>query len=226
MIANFTNRNETIWNGHVCAVIWTAGCNFRCTYCNTPEYVFTDQFLNIEEVINSIKEAIDWIDGVYITGGEPTVHNIIPLLESIKDLGLEVKIETNGNNSLLIRHLIDNELINSIRMDIKDVPKKSLLKITQTNGWLYDIINSFCIISKSNIESEFSTVLCPQYINRDKISEIGDFLNNYGTWILVPYDNNNVLDIQKSGRMSFTDIEMKALLEVARSKHERVICQM
>jgi pyruvate formate lyase activating enzyme len=224
MIANFSKRNESIWESHICAVIWTAGCNWRCTYCNTPEYINTDDTLNTEEVLKEIKEAKDWIDGVYVTGGEPTVHNLSPLFTSIKEMGLQIKLETNGANSTVISALIEENLVDSIKMDIKDVPKKSLLKITQTGGWLYDVINSYSILSSSSIEVEYSTVLCPQYINRDKIAEVGKFLNNHGTWILTQYDNDDVLNIQKSGRMVYTDTEIKALHEIAKSHHERVVC--
>lgn len=146
--------------GRVSSIIFLSGCNMNCGYCyNSDLKIKSDARLSEEGVLEFLKSRIGKIDGVVITGGEPTINNELPsFIKKIKDLGLLVKLDTNGTNPRMIEYLIDNSLVDYIAMDIKTNPLKYSV-VTNTKNNIEDILNSVDIIKNSNIEHEFRTTV-------------------------------------------------------------------
>lgn len=146
--------------GRVSAIIFLSGCNMNCGYCyNSDLKIKSDARLSEEEVLDFLKSRVGKIDGVVITGGEPTINNELPsFIKKIKDLGLLVKLDTNGTNPKMIEYLIDNSLVDYIAMDIKTNPLKYSV-VTNTKNNIEDILDSVDIIKNSNIEHEFRTTV-------------------------------------------------------------------
>ena len=146
--------------GRVSAIIFLSGCNMNCGYCyNSDLKIKSDARLTEEEVLDFLKSRVGKIDGVVITGGEPTINNELPsLIKKIKELGLLVKLDTNGTNPKMIEYLIDNSLVDYIAMDIKTNPLKYSV-VTNTKNNIEDILDSVDIIKNSNIEHEFRTTV-------------------------------------------------------------------
>ena len=146
--------------GRVSAIIFLSGCNMNCGYCyNSDLKIKSDARLTEEEVLDFLKSRVGKIDGVVITGGEPTINNELPsLIKKIKELGLLVKLDSNGTNPKMIEYLIDNSLVDYIAMDIKTNPLKYSV-VTNTKNNIEDILDSVDIIKNSNIEHEFRTTV-------------------------------------------------------------------
>lgn len=146
--------------GRVSAIIFLSGCNMNCGYCyNSDLKIKSEGRLSEDEVLDFLKSRIGKIDGVVITGGEPTINNELPsFIKKIKDLGLLVKLDTNGTNPKMIEYLIDNSLVDYIAMDIKTNPLKYSV-VTNTKNNIEDILDSVDIIKNSNIEHEFRTTV-------------------------------------------------------------------
>lgn len=146
--------------GRVSAIIFLSGCNMNCGYCyNSDLKIKSDARISEEEVLDFLKSRVGKIDGVVITGGEPTINNELPsFIKKIKDLGLLVKLDTNGTNPRMIEYLIDNSLVDYIAMDIKTNPLKYSV-VTNTKNNIEDILDSVDIIKNSNIEHEFRTTV-------------------------------------------------------------------
>ena len=146
--------------GRVSAIIFLSGCNMNCSYCyNSDLKIKSEGRLSEEEVLDFLKSRVGKIDGVVITGGEPTINNELPsFIKKIKDLGLLVKLDTNGTNPKMIEYLIDNSLVDYIAMDIKTNPLKYNV-VTNTKNNIEDILDSVDIIKNSNIEHEFRTTV-------------------------------------------------------------------
>jgi pyruvate formate lyase activating enzyme len=146
--------------GRVSAIIFLSGCNMNCGYCyNSDLKIKSNARLSEEEVLDFLKSRVGKIDGVVITGGEPTINNELPsFIKKIKDLGLLVKLDTNGTNPKMIEYLIDNSLVDYIAMDIKTNPLKYSV-VTNTKNNIEDILDSVDIIKNSNIEHEFRTTI-------------------------------------------------------------------
>ena len=122
-IKGFVDLSLVDWDGKLSCVIFLPNCNFRCPFCHNttlvlhPERGETIPFERVEDYLNKQK---DWLDGVCITGGEPTLHNDLPdLCSKLKEIGFLVKVDTNGTNPTMMKELMNKSLINYIAMDIK-----------------------------------------------------------------------------------------------------------
>ena len=155
--------------GNVSAIVFTQGCNFRCVYCHNPELVLPEQIknakrLNTEKILNWITNNQKLLDAVVITGGEPTLHGSLPdFINRIKQLGLKIKLDTNGTNPEMLKQLIHNKQLDYIAMDVK--APLELLKYRKIVGENYNsalmgkVIESIDILMSEGIEYEFRTTL-------------------------------------------------------------------
>jgi pyruvate formate lyase activating enzyme len=150
--------------GKIAATVFTIGCNFFCSFCHNPELVDPEKIK--KQPIIPEKDFFDFLtsrkgdlDGVCITGGEPTIHKDLPrFIKKIRNLGFSVKLDTNGSNPEMIKKLIDSKLIDYIAMDIKgplQIPKKSVE-----------------LIKNSGIDYEFRTTVVPILHTKEDILEI------------------------------------------------------
>ena len=103
------------------AIIFTQGCNFKCPYCHNPELnAAQGNPFDKRMILEFLKTRVGKLDGVVITGGEPTLHKNLPdFIAKIKGLGFCVKLDTNGTNPEMLKRLLDEKLIDYVAMDIK-----------------------------------------------------------------------------------------------------------
>ena len=121
--------------GKLACTIFMFGCNFRCGFCHNPELIIDDGRPEIkqDEVLDFLEKRRGFLDGVCITGGEPTLNNDLPdFISKIKSMGLSVKLDTNGTNPEMLEDLIKKDLVDYIAMDIK-APLESYDKIANVN---------------------------------------------------------------------------------------------
>ncbi len=161
--------------GKIAAVVFTCGCNFRCPFCHNGSLIdcsVIESSFDEKAVLEFLAGRMGKLDGVVITGGEPTIHNDLErFISDIKALGFVVKLDTNGSNPLLLRSLLDLHLLDFIAMDVKaPLPKYELL--AGTNVRTDRILNSIGIISGSGVEHEFRTTYVDSMLNQDDIADI------------------------------------------------------
>lgn len=182
--------------GNICSVIFVAGCNFKCPYCQNPDLVFNSP--NICEISDDeIDEVVDsrenFIDGVCISGGEPTLHKDLPeFCERFKKKGLLVKIDTNGSNPDMLKHLIEKELVDFIAMDIKG-PVRRYDELSDSNVDKKLIENSMRIVMGSGIDYDFRMTVVPGLITADDISEVGEMVRGAKRFSLQQFNNRTTL---------------------------------
>ncbi len=163
----------------ISAVIFLAGCDFRCPYCHNPDLIGSGNHLpdiQMQEVLKKLEQRKDFIDGVVISGGEPTIHNnLAELVKPIKDMGYPVKVDTNGYNPDLLKELLENGLVDYIAMDIKSSPEN----YSSAAGKVIDINNikkSINIIIDKAPGYEFRTTVVPSLIKKQDIESIAQLL--------------------------------------------------
>lgn len=128
MIIGGIQKNSLIdYSEKISCVVFLAGCNFTCPYCHNPDLVrwksASKPPIDENEICAFLESRKGFLDGVVISGGEPTLNDGLPLfLERIKRLGYSVKLDTNGTRPRMIGHLIENGLVDYIAMDIKADP--------------------------------------------------------------------------------------------------------
>ena len=122
-VKGFIDLSLVDWDGKVTAVIFLPHCNLRCPFCYNATLVLDPEEMRtipFAEIRLYLMHNRNWLDGVVITGGEPTIHNGLPLLcNQIKELGLKVKLDTNGTNYDMLQKLIAKKHVDYVALDIK-----------------------------------------------------------------------------------------------------------
>ena len=162
----------------VSCILYTRGCNFRCPFCHNGLTLLENvsDFIPFEEILSFLRKRIGILDGVVISGGEPTLMpDLKEKIKAIKELGFLVKLDTNGSNPDLLEELMEEELIDYVAMDIKN----SLFKYSLTAGREVDtdkIVKSLRILQNGKVDYEFRTTLIKEYHNELDMISMGKML--------------------------------------------------
>lgn len=161
--------------GKISAVVFTQGCNFRCQFCHNASLVIPEKFstqYSEDDIFEFLHKRHGQIDGVVISGGEPTLHHDLKaFIEQIKNLGFSIKLDTNGTSPNVLQDLYNCNLLDYVAMDIKH----ELSKYNEIIGTVVNIKNiqhSINIIQSSNIPYEFRTTIVPAFHNEHDIVSI------------------------------------------------------
>jgi len=184
--------------GKICSVIFLPKCNFRCPYCQNPDLVLTPEKLSDipeQDILNHLDSKRKWIDGICITGGEPCLSNdLLPeFIRKVKNMGMLVKLDTNGSNPTMLRQMVNEKLLDYIAMDIKAPPEKYRF-VTRSEVDISKIKESIKIIVESGVEYEFRTTIAPDVIEKDDIVKIGEWLNGAKKYVIQSFRPNITLD--------------------------------
>ncbi len=167
--------------GKISAVVFLSGCNFRCGFCHNPELVEPELLKNqpqIEEkdFFEFLKSRVGKLDGICITGGEPTIWRKLPkFLEKIKKLGFLVKLDTNATNPKTIKRLINSGLVDYFAVDIKNSPQKYEATVGAKVD-IGDIEKALKAIADNNIYLELRTTAVPELADIEDIKAIKKWL--------------------------------------------------
>lgn len=138
-IGGFLKQSLIDWDGKLAAVVFTKGCNFRCGYCHNPSLVVPELLnrtpdVSEEEVFVYCSARREWLDGVVVTGGEPTLQpDLSDFLERLQALGLRVKLDTNGTHPEVLDELFRKNLVNFVALDVKHfVTREDYARVTPT----------------------------------------------------------------------------------------------
>ncbi len=185
--------------GKVSCVVFSKGCNFACPYCHNPELVRPEgtatPFCYTEEAIyDFLKKRQAFLDGVVVSGGEPTIQPRLPTFcEKIKAMGYAVKLDTNGSRPDMIGRLIGQGLVDYIAMDIKTDPAQYGLLAAEV--CLYDrLLSSIRLIMERAPAYEFRTTCVDFLINDQTMRNIGRTIQGAKLYALQGVHLTNVLD--------------------------------
>jgi len=163
--------------GKLCAILWFSGCNMRCPYCYNEDVVFGKKQIEEEEIIDFLKTRINLLDGVSFTGGEPTLYkNLVSFADKIKNLGFEIKLDTNGINVDVVKTLVKNNLVDYIALDFK-APKYKFKKITKNKNY-DEFEKTLTFLIKSGINFEVRTTVHIDLLDENDINKIIDILES------------------------------------------------
>ena len=178
--------------GNLSAILFTIGCNFCCPYCHNPELVLPDQYvepIDLDKIFAFLKDRLGQLDGVVITGGEPTLHSDLPqFVQKIRNMGYVVKLDTNGTHPEMLQKLIEEKLVNYIAMDYKSPAYKysKIVGLEHNENIDLDIQkikNSLEILKNTSIEYEIRTTIVKKYLDNDDIvqirREVGEVQHHY-----------------------------------------------
>jgi len=205
------------YEGKTACTIFTSGCNFACPFCHNSSLVYNQaEHIDTEEVINFLEKRKGLLDGVCVSGGEPTLqYDLYEFISKIKSMGYLVKLDTNGTNCELLEKLINDKLIDYVAMDIKNsLEKYNLTTNCKTN--IENIKKSINFIMTSGIDYEFRTTLIKEFHNKNDIENISSLIANAKRYYLQKFvDNDNCIT---SGLSEITKDEAKEFQSILKEK--------
>lgn len=218
-IKGFMKTSMLDYPGKLSACIFLSKCNFRCHYCHNVELVNDDKRLipfDKEKVFDYLKRKKNWIDGVVISGGEPTLHKDLPkLCKEIKNLGYSIKIDTNGTNPKMLKELIDNKLVDYVAMDIKS-SKEKYDNATNVKANIDAISESIKMLINGDTDYEFRTTVLPGLVDVSDMKSIGKWISGAKRYYLqqfIPIKTLNESYMEKPSHNHETLHEMKKIMD-------------
>jgi len=201
IVKGFIDLSFVDWDGHVVSVIWTPGCNFRCPFCFNRTLVLNPDSLpsvSEEYVIDFLEKNRRFLDGLCITGGEPTLQpDLDEFCSKVKMLGLKVKLDSNGSNPETLRRLISNGLVDFIALDIKaPLDLESYKKSTgvQFENVVEKVVESINLLMSSNIDYEFRTTIVPSLHGEVDVEHICKAIRGAKKYVLQAYNPRDPID--------------------------------
>ena len=179
MISGLQKMTLLDYPGKVACTVFLSGCNFRCPFCHNSGLLeqAEDAFMSQEELLAFLRKRKGLLDGVCITGGEPTLQKDLgQLLTAIKAEGFLVKLDTNGTRPKVIRELIDKNLIDYVAMDIKNCPERYGATVGVPNVTLNNIEESVQLLLAGTVAYEFRTTVMDELHDEDATTGIGQWL--------------------------------------------------
>ena len=224
-------KNSLIdYPGKISCVLFLSGCNFQCPYCHNPELAKgcseclseTDE----QEAYAFLESRRGFLDGVVISGGEPTLcdKELMVLCENIKCMGYPIKLDTNGSRPAVIQELISRKLLDYLAMDVKtDPPDYSpfIQKECDVSG----ILASIKIIMESGLPYEFKTTCVKPLIDLNAIENICHLIQGARLYAIQQFQTTEVLNpgFFKNKDCRYTEDELRQFKSVADIWVERCI---
>ena len=198
--------------GKTACTVFTVGCNFRCPFCHNASMVRGNvDELQTEEFFKFLKKRQGLLDGVCITGGEPTLHpDLEEFITKIKEFGYAVKLDTNGTDPKTLKDLVENRLLDYVAMDIKNSRPKYLSTAGVTKDVLADIEESVEYLLADNVPYEFRTTVVSPLHERTDFYDIGEWIRGAKNYFLQNFIDSG--DLISDG---ITGFEKEALEEFA-----------
>jgi pyruvate formate lyase activating enzyme len=211
-IGGFQKFSLSDYPGRISAIIFTQGCGFRCVYCHNPELVEPSRFIAPipdERILDFLKTRRGRLQGVVVTGGEPTVHADLPgFLESIKVLGFAVKLDTNGCNPDLLKLIISGRLVDFIAMDLK-APLPSYSRITRVNVRTEDIVRSLNLVKTSGLPHELRTTYLDSLLSDEEMIGVARVARGCARFALQRFHATKILDPNLQDERTPTNARMR-----------------
>ncbi|TDY64960.1 pyruvate formate lyase activating enzyme [Aminivibrio pyruvatiphilus] len=183
--------------GAAAAVIFLKGCPFRCPFCHNPGLVLPGtggESFEPDEIIGDLERRKNFLDGVCITGGEPSIQEgLVPFLGELRSLDLKVKLDTNGARPDVLEEVLGRGLAEYVAMDIK-APRE---KYSLASGWDGDLSlveKSISLLLRSKIPFEFRTTLVPGIHGLEDAPGIGDLVRGAPLYVLQRFRPGLTLD--------------------------------
>ena len=177
--------------GKVAAILFTGSCNFRCPFCQNASLVMNPQSepeIPEDEIFGYLEKRRKMLEGVVITGGEPTVHSdLLSYMARIKDLGFSVKLDTNGYRPDVLKRAVEGGYADYVAMDIKNSFKRYAETAGVSHLFIDLIKESISFLMEGKVPYEFRTTVVHELHSDEDFEEIGETLAGCQSYYLQTY---------------------------------------
>ncbi len=210
--------------GHVAATVFTGGCNFRCPFCHNGDLVLHPEaqpLIPQEEVLAYLGKRRGILEGVCITGGEPTLQPDLPeFIGSIRELGYLVKLDTNGYRPEVLRMLLEDGMLDYVAMDVKASPDNYQKAAGVSEPDLSLIEESIALLKGCGIPYEFRTTVVQGLHTVEEFDSIGQLLAGCRAYYLQAFRENE--NVMQEGFSAFSKDIMEEIAERAGKYMDKV----
>ena len=189
-IAGLQKMTLLDYPGKIACTVFLPGCNFRCPFCHNASLVLPERLgptMTADDLLTFLQGRKGKLDGVCITGGEPTLHQDLPdLIGVIRAMGFAVKLDTNGSRPAVLQKLLAQRLVDYVAMDIKNSPEK----YASTCGgadFLPQVQESVRLLKESGVAHEFRTTVLHPFHTPEDLRQIGQWLAGTGHYFIQQF---------------------------------------
>ena len=224
VIHGFQKLTLLDYPGKVACTLFSGGCNFRCPFCqngNLVQHPEWEPVIPEEEIFAVLEKRRGVLDGVCVTGGEPTLDpDLERFVTKIKELGYLVKLDTNGYRPEILKKLVEEKKIDYVAMDIKNAPSRYGETAGVKKIDVMRINESVEFLKSGMVDYEFRTTLCKELHGREEIEAIGKWLSGAKRYFLQNYrESDYVIDPRFSG---YAREQLEQFCEILRGQIETV----
>lgn len=196
-VAGIQKLTTIDYPGHLSAVLFLAGCPWRCRYCHNPALQGSgDERIEYDDLASFLDERRGFVEGIVVSGGEPTGHAALPdLLRWIRDFGYRVALHTNGFFPDMLSHIIGERLVDYIAVDVKG-PPRAYDRIAGASGTCMPVSKSIDMVASSGIEFEFRTTFHPTILSEGELLQTMEAAarKNAGRYYVQMFRKDGVCD--------------------------------
>lgn len=205
--------------GKLASTVFVGACNFKCPFCHNASLVLGTGNLPLipeNDILRHVLKRKKALEGVCITGGEPTIYSDLPdFIQQIKDIGLLVKLDTNGTNPSMVRDLYERKLVDYVAMDIKAAPGNYSKATGLGTTSMSEIFDTADFLMNSGIDYEFRTTVVDGIHTEEDFEKIGRWIKNAKRYYLQSFKNSGDL-INGEGLSAPSKEKMTRYVEICR----------
>jgi len=218
-IYGYTQLTLLDYPGKLASTVFLGGCNYRCPYCHNADIVMGKSKLPLipeSSILQHIEKRKNALEGVCVTGGEATIYKDLPdFIEKVKNIGLLVKLDTNGSNPAMVKSLYERGLIDYVAMDIKASPDKYAMTAGLKEISMAELFETSEYLMTCGIEYEFRTTVVGGLHEVEDFEKIGKWIKGAKRYFLQAYKYSEN-QFNPKGLSTPSNEMMKEILEISR----------
>lgn len=219
-IKGFIPSSFIEWEGKISCALFLPGCNCRCPFCHAADLVLHPdrlETISFDAVVRHLADNKGWIDGVVISGGEPTLHpGLRPFIEALLEHVPGIRIDTNGTRPDVLEPLIAAGLVQSVGMDIKAPLGDAYRRAAGVEVDLDAIAASIDLLRNNGVSHEFRTTVVPGLHDTGAVVTIAQMLGPAETLILQQFAPLNCLDAAFLDARPYSRQQLREMADAAR----------
>ena len=204
--------------GHTACTVFTQGCDLRCPFCHNSSLLDAcaapENPVLEDEIFSLLAKRRGTLDGICITGGEPLLHaELFDFIRRVRELGFDVKLDTNGTHPAALRQLINEKLLSMVAMDIKNSPERYARTVGLPHFDLGPVRESTALLRENKVPYEFRTTVTDELHRTEDIAAISEWLQGPSAYYIQCYkDSGHILH---PGLTAPSEEKMHALRDAA-----------
>ena len=225
-IKGFQGTSLLDFPGRIASLVFWGGCNLTCPFCHNPPLVLDPgnyPDIDIAEILSDLAKRKAFIDGVVVSGGEPTLDSSLPVfLKEVKALGLDVKLDTNGLAPQVTAGLIDQGLVDYLAIDLKTIPER-YRELHPGAVFPEHLLETVRACAGAPVEMEYRTTCVPGWVDEDVIARLGELIDGAPLWALQQYHPEHALCEAARGVESYPPERIQSFAVLAGHFVQRVV---